>query len=485
MQFDGVKTKQLRIWLTAVFFIATVVTASLLELARSYRSAFEVAFTEADLSGYLVSEWISESFAGIEYILKDALYGFDQERILSASQSADENAKINARLVVMASYHEDVLFLGLFDTACVIQYGSIAEIIGDSSAALGRAYCSEVLEAPVERLKLSEFFISSTGQMNVSATYPLVANDQEVVGFALAALDLSFFQRWLSNLGNPKITISIMDANRVLLARKPASNQLGEPVEDARLAQFLASDKDALLFRRVSPVDTIERLWSLRKTRDLPFVVAVGYALEDVLLAWRTKVFAYAVGNLLVAVVSLFLALAYHRNQQNAATMASLAMTDSLTGLMNRRSFTTVVKAKLREAAVANRPVSFIMIDVDHFKHINDSLGHDAGDSILRQLADELTASFRASELICRWGGEEFLVYVADADLETTKTLAARLQTRLAERTFLDNLTLSVSQGIATLEPKEPFESAIKRADLMLYQAKASGRNCFRCSETC
>lgn len=473
--------KQLRIWLTAALFIATVVTASLLELARSYRTAFEVAFTEADLSGYLVSEWISESFSGIEYVLKDALYGFDRQTILSSPQSAVEDAKINARLVQMASYHEDILFLGLFDRACVIQYGSIARIIGDSSAELQRDYCSDVLEAPVERMKLSEFFISSTGKMNVSATYPLVTEDNEVLGFALAGLDLSFFQRWLNNLSNPAITISIMDADHVLLARKPASKKLGERVEDARLATFLTSDEDSLLFRRVSPVDKIERLWSMRKTRDLPFVVAVGYALEDVLVSWRAKVFAYAVGNLLVAIVSLFLALAYHRNQQNAETMANLAMTDPLTGLMNRRSFATVVKAKLKEAAAASRPASFIMIDVDFFKRINDTLGHDAGDSILRQLAEELRFSFRASDLICRWGGEEFLVYVPDADLEIAKTLAARLRTRLAERTFLDKLTLSVSQGIATLESKDTVESAIKRADAMLYKAKAGGRNCYRC----
>lgn|GEM_PF-5595552 len=83
----------------AAFFISIVVAASVFELVRSYRTAFAVAFTEADLSGYLVAEWISESFSGIEYILQDILCGFDQQLMLSASRSAEENAGINQRLV--------------------------------------------------------------------------------------------------------------------------------------------------------------------------------------------------------------------------------------------------------------------------------------------------------------------------------------------------------------------------------------------------
>jgi len=122
-------------------------------------------------------------------------------------------------------------------------------------------------------------------------------------------------------------------------------------------------------------------------------------------------------------------------------------MTDPLTGLMNRRRFATVVKAKLKEAVAQNRNAAFIMLDVDHFKSINDSHGHDAGDGILKQLAEELQSSFRSSDLICRWGGEEFLAYVDDADAQTAKTLAARLQARLAKREFLNKLTRQCQPG--------------------------------------
>lgn len=109
------------------------------------------------MSGYLVSEWISESFAGIEYVLKDAVSGFGEDNILSSSRSARENTTINESLVNKASLHENIIFLGIFDPACVIQYGSIYSIIGDSSAELGREYCTEVLQEPVDRMKPSGF----------------------------------------------------------------------------------------------------------------------------------------------------------------------------------------------------------------------------------------------------------------------------------------------------------------------------------------
>lgn len=472
--------KQFRIWLAAFLFIAAVITASVLELARSYQTAFQVAFTEVDLSGYLVAEWVSESFSAIEYILKDALYDFNKANIRSASRSANENSIVNQRLLQKDIYHDDIIFLGIFDTACVIQYGSIDDIIGDSSAALNRSYCQEVMKKPIEKMKLSGFFISSTGAMNVSATYPLLGPHDEVVGFSLAALDLSFFQKWLDNIHNPAITISIMDLDQILLARKPTSQKVGQPVEDDRLTTFLRSGEESVSFRRASPVDDIDRLWSIRRTRNLPFVVAVGYALDDVLVSWRTKVASYVVGNLLVATVTLFLAMAYHKNRRTAEYMESLATTDPLTGLVNRRSFGWLVKGKLERALAANRPASFIMIDIDHFKAINDSLGHDAGDMVLKAIAEELKSSFRSSDVIGRWGGEEFLVYVADADLEAAKALAERLAKRVSERVFIQDRSVTVSQGVAVLEPDADFEAAIKRADEMLYRAKRDGRNCVR-----
>lgn len=469
---------RVRIWGVVAVFVVALAVASVVELNRSYRSIIRMAYTETDLSGFLVAEWIAESFEGIEFILKDSLYGLDGAKIHSSARREQANRSLNERLSYKAAQYENILFLGTFDPECVIQNGSIAEILGKSSAALGREYCNTVFEPPVAKLKLSEFFLSSTGDMNVSATYPLLSDgDRKVVGFALAGLDLSFFQRWLDDIGDPAITISIMDFRQVLLARKPAGSNIGNYVRDAALKDFIQSDKESELFRRVSPVDDINRLWSLRKIRDLPLVVAVGYAIDDVLDPWRAKILPYILGNTLLIIVTVLLAVAYQKNSRNAKTMESLAMVDSLTGLMNRRSFNDIARARYKAAKQDRTSASLVMIDVDHFKAINDTHGHEMGDRILRDIAETIRSSFRSNDLSCRWGGEEFVVYLTDTDPEAARVFAERLRALIEGTVFHDDIRVTISQGIAGLDEGDSFEAMARRADEKLYRAKAEGRN--------
>lgn len=119
--------------------------------------------------------------------------------------------------------------------------------------------------------------------------YPLLSSDNELIGFSLAGLNLSFFQTWLDSINEKTITISIMDMNQILLARKPMSGDLGKRIEDSRLSQFIQSESNSVMFRQKSPVDGIERLWSLRKTGEFPFVVAVGYDIDSVLIPGSTS----------------------------------------------------------------------------------------------------------------------------------------------------------------------------------------------------
>jgi len=466
-----------RIWAIVALFIVALVIASVIELNRSYRSIISVAYTETDLSGFLVAEWIAESFEGIEFILKDALYGLDGASVSSTTRDAAANAAFNKRLKFKAEHYDNILFLGTFDTECVIQNGSINEIIGGSSKELGREYCEAVFEPPARKLKLSEFFLSSTGDMNVSATYPLVSDDREVVGFALAGLDLSFFQRWLDSIDDPDISISIMDTRQVLLARKPAGDRIGTHVKDEALKGFVEGEADAELFRRVSPVDGIDRLWSLRKIRDLPLIVAVGSPIEAVLVPWRAKVYSYILGNGLLVVTTVLLAIAYQKNSHNAKTMENLAMVDALTGLMNRRSFNDIAKARFKDAKRAKANASLVMIDVDHFKAINDTRGHDMGDQVLKDIAGIIKSSFRSNDLSCRWGGEEFVVYLTDTDPESALIFAERLRAMIEQRSFLDGTRVTISQGIAGLGEADSLEAMARRADERLYRAKAEGRN--------
>lgn len=458
-------------------FIGVVSAAGGAELVQSYNTAVETAYERADLPGYLVSEWIAESFNNVELLLRESLAGFDESNLTYTNREEAERTANNRALVRRAAMHGHMVFLGIFDGDCVIQYGSVGSIIGESSAELGREYCEAVKEPPVEQLKLSGFFVSSTQEMNVSATYPLLSDQGEVIGFALAGLDLSFFQRWLDQLDDPAVTITIMDNQRILLARRPGSADIGRPIDDVMLERFIAGDRIQDSFRRRSPVDGIDRIWTLRKTRELPFVIATGYAAQDVLSPWYEKLATYLIGMILISLTSIALGLAYRRNQANAEQMELLAMNDQLTGLMNRRSFDALARKRIEHDRQQAGGAAFIMIDVDHFKRINDTYGHEAGDAVLREVSDAIRGNFRSSDLVCRWGGEEYLVYLPGAEMRVVLQLAERLRTKIEGTDFQNGVTVTISAGVVRMAEQESLEGVIRRADEKLYEAKRTGRN--------
>jgi diguanylate cyclase (GGDEF)-like protein len=147
---------------------------------------------------------------------------------------------------------------------------------------------------------------------------------------------------------------------------------------------------------------------------------------------------------------------------------------DGLTQLLNRRA----LEARLREAWLHHRrrqaPLALLMIDVDHFKRINDSLGHAAGDSVLQTLAQLLRSSLRGGDLVGRIGGEEFLLVLPETDDQAALALAERLR----ERARAEQIGCTLSVGVSVVQPEDAgFEQALLRADAALYRAKAGGRD--------
>ncbi|MBK1673925.1 hypothetical protein CKO35_11530 [Ectothiorhodospira shaposhnikovii] len=154
-----------------------------------------------------------------------------------------------------------------------------------------------------------------------------------------------------------------------------------------------------------------------------------------------------------------------------------LARTDPLTGLSNRR---WMQECLAREAARRQRtptPLSIILMDVDHFKMINDRFGHDMGDKVLRRLADTFRETVRCKDVIARWGGEEFMVMAVDTDLQEAKKLAERLRDEVSRLRVPPLEQLSISLGVAEAGLNEDLNRIIIRADRALYQAKSEGRN--------
>ena len=164
-------------------------------------------------------------------------------------------------------------------------------------------------------------------------------------------------------------------------------------------------------------------------------------------------------------------------------TTIEMAVTDALTGLHNRRYMETHLSQLAEHSADRGKPLSILSLDVDFFKAINDTYGHDIGDKVLQEIAKRLRDSVRGVDMACRVGGEEFIVILPTTDRAIAHTVAERIRKSISN-TPLDlglasgPLKISVSVGISTLEdPQDKMEDLLRRADQALYSAKRAGRN--------
>ena len=160
-----------------------------------------------------------------------------------------------------------------------------------------------------------------------------------------------------------------------------------------------------------------------------------------------------------------------------------MAVLDPLTSLHNRRYMTSHLRTLFEESAQRGKPLSLLLLDIDYFKAVNDSHGHDAGDSVLREFASRVRRNIRGIDLACRLGGEEFVVVMPDTDLVKASLVGERLRQCIAAAPFyagerIGTLQVTASVGVASLEfPDDTPELILKRADQALYCAKRDGRN--------
>ena len=159
-----------------------------------------------------------------------------------------------------------------------------------------------------------------------------------------------------------------------------------------------------------------------------------------------------------------------------------MAVVDPLTGLNNRRFLEAQLKALLGNAASRGNPMSLMILDIDHFKKINDTYGHDAGDEVLKGFASRVKKTIRHGDILCRLGGEEFIVVLPDTNIEVAELVAERVRSAVAQATFAVDgatrtITVTVSVGLADRGRDMDASALLKRADVALYRSKSDGRN--------
>jgi len=246
----------------------------------------------------------------------------------------------------------------------------------------------------------------------------------------------------------------------------------------------------SLSFQDFDGLRLCSQIRSLERTRNLP-VLAIAETDNNVRLARGLEI---GVNDYLVRPIDKNEMLARVRTQikkkryterlrDNLQMSIELAITDGLTGLFNRRYMETHLSTLVEQSAARNKPITVLVIDIDYFKSVNDTHGHDAGDDVLREFALRIRKAIRNIDLACRYGGEEFVIVMPETDMAVATMVAERLRRRIASEPFSIQqgaryLEVTISIGIAALSGVEDSAAAIlKRADQALYRAKRDGRN--------
>ena len=262
----------------------------------------------------------------------------------------------------------------------------------------------------------------------------------------------------------------------------PPGAEVGVPDELRRLVE---AGQVSSTYRAKSLVDGVERMYSYRRIAGYPLHITVGRATSEYLGHWRRDMgFVAVLAAVLFAVTigaTAMIHRAWRRQRRVARLLEMQAHTDPLTGLANRRRFFEMAEAELARTRRYDAPLSLLMLDIDHFKEVNDTHGHRAGDRVLGSLALICLEVLRNVDVVGRVGGEEFAILLPETGLDGAMEVAERLREAIEKSAVVREegvpLRVTVSIGVAILEDGTNLDTLLNRADAALYDAKHRGRN--------
>ncbi len=287
----------------------------------------------------------------------------------------------------------------------------------------------------------------------------------------------------------------------LLTARFPEV-RVGTTTISDQLRNIITSGIQSVGFSNLSPVDGVQRTGHARKVGDLPYYISLALADDDWLGEWRQSrnqlilLSAFLIGIVLLGMLTIHRvlshwklsvrALAESKEHSLAQTileekLRELARTDSLTELLNRRAFIEAGETEFLRGKRFGPNAALLLLDIDHFKQVNDRYGHEAGDRALVSFASILKTVVRTIDVPARFGGEEFVVLLVSTDLSGAMDMAERIrdavsQIRVTYRGGEFGFTVSI--GVTAFKNEdENFSEVIRRADQGMYRAKELGRN--------
>ena len=356
-----------------------------------------------------------------------------------------------------------------------------------------------------------------TGEISLFLSRRINRPDGGFAGIVYAQLPLARIEEFLSRIDVGRTGgISLRDSGMGIIARHPdpGGRFRGNRTVSPELRTFLGRGENHGAYYSPGTWDGTARTVAFSRVGRYPFYVNVGIGERDYLADWRESTMrilalyaafaaATAIGATLVyrssrariraaraafaemerrvAEATVELRTYSAALEATNAELTRLAITDPLTGAANRRRFMEAAAAEIDRTARSGRPLALLMLDIDHFKRVNDTWGHAAGDDALCAVVAVCTATVRRVDLVARLGGEEFAVLMPETGLSEATAIAERLRAAIAaiEIPVADGrLRFTASLGIATLaDPDEPLSRFLSRADDALYRAKDLGRN--------
>ena len=334
----------------------------------------------------------------------------------------------------------------------------------------------------------------------------VILKDGSFGGAIVLALPTEHFSDFFQSIdvgSNGAITLFGTDrqVRAGVCGNKSYSEITDKPVSQSH--PFFSNNLQSGIYTAESDSDRRNRLSSFRKLQDYPLVVEVGLAEDDIYKTLKNRRNSILViGVILSATLigALIVLLAFERRQQALAdqvakresqlqeTLAELEIlvtTDPLTELPNRRSFFSRANTEFSRSTRYNRPLSLLMVDVDHFKEVNDRFGHLTGDAALRHIARTMKICVRESDMIARYGGEEFVIILPETDSEGAGFIAERVRREIEASGFKSEqqgvIKLTVSIGIACMNFGSEYpdiDKLLQSADDAMYRSKQGGRNC-------
>lgn len=352
-----------------------------------------------------------------------------------------------------------------------------------------KAGADDFLTKPVNDLQLVARVKSLVRLKSLSDELRIRADTARTIGFE----DLTRFEGF--DVGGHVLLVDgrASSQERIIKALKPVAEVTA--MSDPQAAIFEAAESSADLviindnIEDYDPLRLCSQLRLLERTRFLPLLLIAEAGREDLIVrALDLGVNDYLTRpldpNELVARTLTQIRRKRFNDKLRSSVRQTieLAVTDGLTGLHNRRYLDNHLKTLFNRAAARSRPLSICITDIDRFKSVNDTYGHDAGDEILREFSRRIRSTVRGADLACRFGGEEFVVVMPDTDAQSAASIAERLRGIIEAAPFSlpsgGSLHITASLGLASFTAGiDTPEQLLKNADKALYEAKNSGRN--------